>query len=201
MDLLRELSMGEIVSRLAAAILYAGIQGLLLAGIARLLGDQRPSHDGRLTANPFVHLSVWGAAMAALFGVSWIRTIWFDAKANRLGRWGIVVVVGLGLAAMVAVVPLLDLLRAPALLLPRTGGYAALYLLGQLQAVAIASTALNVLPIPGLIGGSLLQAIWPGPERRLRRLEPFGLALVIVAIVAGWVPNLATTLLPWLQWR
>lgn len=201
MNLLRELSMGEIVSRLIAAILYAGIQGLLLAGLARLFGDQRPTHDGRLTPNPFVHLSVWGAIMAGLFGMSWIRTIWFDAKANRLGRWGIVLVVVLGLAAMVALVPLLDLLRGPALLLPRTGGYAVLYVLGQLQAVAIASTALNLLPVPGLIGGSVLQAIWPQAERRLRRLEPFGLALIIVAIVAGWLPNLATTLLPWLQVR
>lgn len=201
MNLLRELSMGEIVSRLIAAILYAGIQGLLLAGLARLFGDQRPAHDGRLTPNPFVHLSVWGAIMAGLFGMSWIRTIWFDAKANRLGRWGIVLVVVLGLAAMVALVPLLDLLRGPALLLPRTGGYAVLYVLGQLQAVAIASTALNLLPVPGLIGGSVLQAIWPNAERRLRRLEPFGLALIIVAIVAGWLPNLATTLLPWLQVR
>lgn len=201
MNLLRELSMGEIVSRLIAAILYAGIQGLLLAGLARLFGDQRPTHDGRLTPNPFVHLSVWGAIMAGLFGMSWIRTIWFDAKANRLGRWGIVLVVVLGLAAMVALVPLLDLLRGPALLLPRTGGYAVLYVLGQLQAVAIASTALNLLPVPGLIGGSVLQAIWPQAERRLRRLQPFGLALIIVAIVAGWLPNLATTLLPWLQVR
>jgi Zn-dependent protease len=139
--------------------------------------------------------------MAGLFGMSWIRTIWFDAKANRLGRWGIVLVVVLGLAAMVALVPLLDLLRGPALLLPRTGGYAVLYVLGQLQAVAIASTALNLLPVPGLIGGSVLQAIWPQAERRLRRLEPFGLALIILAIVAGWLPNLATTLLPWLQVR
>ena len=201
MNLLRELSMGEIVSRLVAALLYAGIQGLLLAGFARLLGDRRPAHEGRLTPNPFVHLSVWGAMMAALFGMSWIRTVWFDAKTNRLGRWGIVLVVFLGLAGMVALVPALDLLRRAALLLPRTGGYAVLYVLGQLQSVAIASTVLNLLPVPGLIGGGVLQAIWPRSERRLRRLEPFGLALVIVAIVAGWMPNLATTLLPFLQWR
>ena len=201
MNLLRELSMGEIVSRLVAALLYAGIQGLLLAGFARLFGDRRPTYDGRLTPNPFVHLSVWGAMMAALFGMGWIRTIWFDANSNRLGRWGIVLVVFLGLAAMVALVPALDLLRGAALLLPRTGGYAVLYVLGQLQSVAIASTVLNLLPIPGLIGGGVLQAIWPQAERRLRRLEPFGLALVIVAIVAGWMPNLATTLLPFLQWR
>lgn len=201
MNLLRELSMGEIVSRLAAVLLYAGIQGFVLAGVARLLGDQRPAHDGRLTPNPFVHLSVWGAMMAALFGMSWIRNIWYDGKGNQLGRWGVVLVVVLGLVAMVALVPLLDLLRPLLLLLPRTGGYAALYVLDQLQLLVLASAVLGLLPVPGLIGGGVLQAIWPHAERRLRQLEPFGLASVIVAIVAGWLPNPATQLLPFVHLR
>lgn len=201
MNLLRELSMGEIVSRIAAVILYAGIQGLLLAAIARLMGDRRPQYDGRLTGNPFAQVSVWGVAMAALFAMSWVRPMRFDPQQNRLGRWGLVLGVVLALAAMVAMVPVIDLLRPLALMLPRTGGYAVIYVLSQLQILVLASVALNLLPIPGLIGGVLWQAIWPGEERRLLRLEPFGLALVIVGIVAGWLPNLAMMLLPWVQLR
>ena len=201
MNLLRELSMGEIVSRLAAVLLYAGLQGLVLAGLARLLGDKRPSYDKRLTPNPFAHLSVWGALIAALFGMSWVRTLWYDAKSNRLGRWGVALVVLAGLLAMVALVPLLDLLRPLALLLPRTGGYVVLYVLEQLQMMALASAMLNLLPIPGLIGGGFLQAIWPEQERRWRKWEPFGLALVIVGIVAGFIPNLATSVLPFVTLR
>lgn len=201
MNLLRELSMGEIVSRVAAAILYAGIQGLLLAAIARLMGDRRPQYDGRLTGNPFAQVSVWGVAMAALFAMSWVRPMRFDPQQNRLGRWGLIAVALLALAGVVALVPLIDLLRPLALMLPRTGGYAVIYVLSQLQIIAIASAALNLLPIPGLIGGVLWQAIWPDAERRQMRLEPFGLALVIVAIVAGWLPNPATILLPLAQLR
>ena len=193
--------MGEIVSRLGAVLLYAGLQGFVLAALARLLGDRRPAYDQRLTPNPFAHLSVWGALMAALFGMSWIRTLWYDAQSNRLGRGGVALVVVLGLATMVALVPLLDLLRPLALLLPRTGGYVVLYVLEQLQALALASALLNLLPIPGLIGGALLQAIWPDQERRWRKLEPFGLALVIVGIVAGFIPNLATSVLPFVTLR
>ena len=201
MNLLRELSMGEIVSRLAAVLLYAGLQGFVLGGLAWLLGDKRPFYDKRLTLNPFAHLSVWGALIAALFGMSWIRTLWYDAKSNRLGRWGVALVVLAGLMAMVALVPLLDLLRPLALLLPRTGGYVVLYVLEQLQMMALASALLNLLPIPGLIGGGFLQAIWPDQERRWRKLEPFGLALVIVGIVAGFIPNLATIFLPFVTLR
>lgn len=193
--------MGEIVSRIAAVLLYAAIQGLTLAGFARLLGDKRPQYEGRLTANPFAHISVWGTVMAALFAMSWVRSMRFDPAQNRLGRWGLISVVLQALGVVVALVPLIDLLRPLALLLPRTGGYAVLYVAGQLQIVALASVALNLLPIPGLIGGVLWQAIWPGKERRLLRLEPFGLALVIVAIVAGWLPNLANVLLPLVQLR
>ena len=193
--------MGEIVSRLGAVLLYAGLHGFVLAGLARLLGDRRPAYDGRLTPNPFAHLSVWGALIAALFGMSWIRSLWYDGKTNRLGRWGVALVVLAGLLAMLALVPLLDLLRPLALLLPRTGSYVVLYVLGQLQLLALASALLNCLPIPGLVGGGFLQAIWPAQERRLKRLESFGLALVITGIVAGFIPNLATTVLPFLQLR
>ncbi|UXN75149.1 hypothetical protein N8D56_09745 [Devosia sp. A8/3-2] len=201
MNLLRELSMGEIVSRIAAVLLYAAIRGSALAGFARLLGDKRPQYEGRLTANPFAHISVWGTVMAALFAMSWVRSMRFDPAQNRLGRWGLILIVLLALGVVVALVPLIDLLRPLALLLPRTGGYAVLYVAGQLQIVALASVALNLLPILGLIGGVLWQAIWPGEERRLLRLEPFGLALVIVAIVAGWLPNSANVLLPLVQLR
>lgn len=193
--------MGEIVSRIAAVLLYAGIQGLLLAGMARLFGDKRPQYEGRLTANPFAQVSVWGAVMAALFAMSWVRPMRFDPAQNRLGRWGLVLVGVLALAVMVAVVPIVDLLRPLALMLPRTGGYAVIYVLTQLQILVMTSVALNVLPIPGLIGGVIWQAIWPGAERRLMRLEPFGLALVIVGIVAGWLPNVAGALLPLVQLR
>ncbi|KFC62453.1 Peptidase, M50 family [Devosia sp. LC5] len=193
--------MGEIVSRIAAVLLYAAIQGFALAGFARLLGDKRPQYEGRLTANPFAHISVWGTVMAALFAMSWVRAVRLDPAQNRLGHWGLILVALLALGVIVALVPLIDLLRPLALLLPRTGGYAMLYVAGQLQIVAIASVALNLLPIPGLIGGVLWQAIWPGEERRLLRLEPFGLAMVIVAIVAGWLPNLANVLLPLVQLR
>jgi len=191
--------MGEIVSRLAAVLLYAALQGFILAGLARLMGDKGPQHEGRLTINPFVHLSVWGALIAALFTVSWVRTIWYDSGQNRLKRAGTALVILLGLLAMIALVPLIDLLQLSALALPRSGSYAVLYVLDQLQLVALSSTLLNMLPIPGLVGGGFLQALWPDQQRRLRQVEPLCLAVVVAVIVAGRFPNPATLLLPYLQ--
>jgi hypothetical protein len=188
-QILRELSMGGIVSRLAAVLLYAGLQGVILAGLARLMGDRRPQHEERLTANPFVQVSAWGAAVAALFGVSWVRSIWYEPAGNRLGRWGVVVVVVLGLATMLALMPGVDGLQRLALLLPPTGATATLLVLEQLQAITIASVLLNCLPVPGLVAGGVWQAILPGEERRLRQAEPICLGLVIAAIVAFGFPD------------
>ncbi|NGP19431.1 zinc metalloprotease [Devosia aurantiaca] len=194
MQILGELSIGGIVSRLAAVLLYAALQGAILAALAWIMKDHRPQHDGKLTLNPFVHVTAWGAAMAALFGVSWIRSIWYEPRTNRLGRWGVVLVVILGLALILAVMPAVDLVRRAALLLPPTGASAALLVLAQLQAIILSSTLLNALPIPGLVAGGMLQAIWPDAERRLRRAEPIFIGLVIVAIVAFGFPDPAKLL-------
>ncbi len=194
MQILRELSVGGIVSRLAAVLIYAALQGALLAGLSRLLGDRRPQQDGRLTLNPFTQVSAWGAATAALFGVSWIRSLWYDPEHNRLGRWGVVLVSALGLGLMVALVPGVDALRRAALLLPSTGARAVLLVLEQFQAVTLASVLLGLLPLPGLIAGSVWQAFWPDRERQLRQAEPICLFIVIAAIVAFGFPDTATIL-------
>jgi uncharacterized membrane protein len=199
MNFLRELSIAEIVSRLAAALLYAAIQGLLLAGLARLMGDRKPQYEGRLTLNPFAHVAAWGMLLAALFAMSWIRPMRFDSKANRFGGLGIVLVVVFGLAGMLLLVPVLDLLRPFVLYLPRTGSYAVLIVFEALQKIIVGSVILNLLPVPGLIAGSLLWALWPAQDRRLRRWEPIALALVGGSVVAGLLPNLSASVLPYLK--
>lgn len=199
MALLQNLSIGEIVSRVGAVLLYAWLQGLLLAGLARLLGDRRPLHDGRLSPNPFAQLSVWGVAVGALFALSWVRPLRYDVASNRLGGWGVVLVVLAGLAIMALAVPAADLLRQLALALPRTGGYAVVYLIAQFQLITAGSVLLNLLPIPGLAAGAIWQAIRPDQGRRLGRYETIGLAVVTAAVVAGLIPNLGAAVLPFLR--
>ena len=177
------------MSRLAAVLIYAALQGFLIALLARLFGDRRPEHEGRLTLNPFVQVSAWGAAVAALFGVSWIRSVWYGSSGSRLGRWHVALVVVLGLILILGLIPVVDLLRRAALLLPPTGASAALLVMAHVQAIAVASVTLNCLPIPGLIGGGLLQVIRPDRERRLRAAEPICLFLVIGLIVAFGFPD------------
>jgi len=199
MTLLRDLSMSDIVSRIGAVILFAWLHGVLLAGLARLLGDRRPEFDGRLSANPFVQLSPWGLAVGVLFAMGWARPLRYEAGSNRLGRWGVVAVVLGGLALTALLVPAADLLRPLALLLPQSGAYVVLYVVGQFQLVAAGSVLLNLLPVPGLTAGGIWQAVWPEQGRRLPRYEALGLAAVTAAVVAGLVPALGSMALPYLS--
>ena len=195
--LLRELSLGEIVSRIGAMLIYAWLQGLLFATFARLMADKRPQYEGRLSPNPFVQLSVWGLAVGVLFGMGWVRPLRYDPEANRFGGLGIAVTVLAGLVAMALLVPATDLLRPLALMLPRTGGYAVLYTINQFELVTAGSVLLNLLPIPGLAAGAIWQAVRPDQGKRLGRYESIGLAAITAAIVAGLVPSLGTAVLPY----
>lgn len=199
MTLLRDLSMSDIVSRIGAVLVYAWLQGLLLAGLARLLGDKRPQFDGRLSANPFAQLSLWGLAIGVLFAMSWVRPLRYEPASNRLGSWGVAVVVLGGLVGMALLVPAADLLRPLALLLPQSGAFVVLYVIGQFQLVTAGSVLLNLLPIPGLAAGAIWQAVRPEQGRRLPRYQSLGLAVVTAAAVAGLIPSLGAAVLPYLS--
>lgn len=200
MSFLNDLTMGEIVSRIAAFLLYCALQGGLLSLLARLFGDSKPAYDGRFTLNPFAHLALSGLFMAVLFRMGWIRPMRFNLAAIRGGRLGLAAIALLGLLGMILTIPLLDLTR-PLIqaALPQTGGYAVLNIIQQFQEITLASTVFNVLPLPGVIGAAFIQAIWPQAEPRVRRLEPLVIAALIVIFVLGWMPNPIPVLLPFVS--
>lgn len=200
MSFLNTITMEQLATRIAAMLFYVALQGAILAALARVLGDQRPRYDGRLTLNPFVHIAVSGFAMAALFRSGWIRPLRFDIAANRFGRAGLVLIAVVGLLIMLALIALSDLLRAPIeAFLPRTAGYSVLYIIQQFQELATASTLLNILPLPGLIGGIVWQAAFPAAERRLERLGSLVMAGLCVLLILGWIPDFSAALLDHLR--
>jgi hypothetical protein len=144
-------------------------------------------------------LSVWGAVIGALFALTWPRPMRLRASFNRFGFAGVLAAIVLSLLAVALMIPVADWLRGLALGLPRTAGYAVIVVLQQFQIITAGSILLNLLPIPGLAMGSIWVALWPAREKRLVRQEPLGVALVIIALVIGLVPNLASYTLPFLS--
>lgn len=198
MSLLRDLTVSALVSRLVAMLVLCAVLGGLTALTARLLGDRRPQHEGRLTLNPFAHVAVGGTLVAAVFGMGWIRPLRFNAAENRWGAAGTVLAPLGALILTLATIPLVDPLRSLAVsVLPRTTGYAVVYTMAQYQQVALGSCLLNLLPIPGLAGGVLWTALRPDKEKRISLIEPVALGLLAAVIVAGLISSPARMLLPY----
>lgn len=190
MVFLYDLTLPEIIRRIVAAVLYAGLQGGLLAAILTLAGDDRSRRQGRLSVNPFRHLLVSGLFLAVAFRASWIDPLVFAPGRSLPGRLRPLLAVLASLALLLALIPLLDLARAPLhQLLPRFGGYAVLATIDTLQVVLAGSVALALLPFPGLLLGTTLPILFPQLARRYRKLSGIGTAAAAILLILGWFPD------------
>lgn len=200
MGLLNDITPQLLLLRLAAYLVFCSWHGFMLAGIARLLGDRTPQYAGRLSLSPWGHIAMSGLFMTALFQSGWITPMRFKPETMRGGRLGLVFCALASLAATLVLVGIINLLRPIyASSFGGTAGYTGALFMQQVQEVVIASVALNLLPIPMLTGAMFLLALFPQASRRLRKLEPIGMGCLVIALVAGWVPNVVPILAPWLM--
>ncbi|AXC50603.1 hypothetical protein DRW48_13725 [Paracoccus suum] len=191
MVFLYDLTMSQIILRIVAALFYACLQGFLLAAILTLTGDPRPRQQGWLTLNPFRHLLVSGVFLTIAFQASWVQPPPYSPARTWFGRLRPLATILVSFALLLALVPLLDLARAPLhQMLPRTGGYAVLASIDTLQRVIIGAIAIGVLPFPGLLAGWALLAIFPRLAKRWRKLSGIGMAAAAILLVLGWFPDI-----------
>lgn len=183
MNLLNDLTLQQIFTRILAYLIFAGAHGAILAGMATVLGARGPAQARRLTPNPMAHLSLWGLVMAIMFRVGWILPM----QINGMRRWAMVLCALASLIATLALVPLVDLLR-PAILawIGGTAGAFIALILNEFQVITVASVALNALPLPLLTGRLFLIAALPAQERRITRAAPV-FTVVIVAAMLLWL--------------
>ena len=197
MSILGDLTLQAILTRIVATLVFVAVSGGALTFFARIL--LRPDAEVRsdVSANPFTHLSLAGLAMAILFRITWMRFRVVAPEALRGGRLSVVVIVLVTLAAGLALVPLLDLLRPLAAdRLPRTVGYAVLQGIDATQKIALSSVPLNLLPLPGLTGGLLLLALFPERKKQLLKMVVPVQAGLVILLILGWWPDFGAMLAP-----
>ena len=183
-----DLSLHQVLIRAGACIIIISIHGLVLAAIARGLGDRGPQFDGRLTVNPLRHVDPLGAAAMMLFQLGWIRPIAIDPFELRLGRFGLVICVFGSIAATLAAVVLLLGLRIPALkFMPLAFVPTIIATLNEAADMSTWFAALNVLPLPPLTGMHLLVAVSPGLATTLKKYSPYSAIALAVLLAVGVV--------------
>ncbi len=162
--------------------------------VANRLGDPTARMLGRLTLNPIKHIDPVGTILVPgvlllvggfLFG--WAKPVPITPHNLRHHRYGMAWVAAAGpvsniLQALIWAV-VIRLALANELALGWLGE--PLYLMGLAGiSINLALAVLNLLPIPPLDGGRIVDALLPGPlSARYSQLEPWGLWIVLALIM------------------
>ena len=177
---LSDVSLQMIGFRVVTLFLIAGLFGCLLAAVADYLGDKGPRYDGRLSLAPTRHIDLAGTFAMIVFGLGWIKPLDIDMRAMTSGRIGVVIVVVSGFLGLLAVALLLDALARPALaMLPLTAGLTTVAFLDTAGVLSIWFAIFNLVPLPPLAGGLLLQALGIDVPVRWRWILTAGLLAAV----------------------
>jgi Zn-dependent protease len=181
----------QLILRLCALLFIAAVHGAVVAGTAVVLGDAGPRHDGRLSLNPFTHLDILGSICGVLFSLGWIKPTAIDPAELRPGRIGLALVVIAATAATLLSALALRLVRPMVLpLLPDTASSVVFALIETTGQLSLWFALCNLLPLPCLTGGHLLNAVAPQWRNVFRWSGLFAAVLLALLAATGWVTGL-----------
>ena len=206
---------------LAAKISYVAVAfvpvllGIILHEVAHgwaalRCGDPTARMLGRLTLNPVPHIDPAGTAVfvfTALFSpfvFGWAKPVPVNPRYFRNYRRDMLLVSAAGplsnmVLAMLFAVALRLLLFAPAEFLMNTS--TGKFLLEMCQIGISANFALawiNLLPIPPLDGGKILETLLPGQiALQFQRVERYGFLLLVILLASGVMSSILMTLVRW----
>ena len=187
----------DIVAFLLSLLIAIDVHEFAHAWMANELGDPTARYQGRLSLNPLVHLDPMGTMMMIFsvfygFGIGWGKPVPVNPVYLRKGPR-----VGLGLVS--AAGPLSNLVLAAIVAVPirlrLPVPWSVVDLLLILISVNIGIGLFNLLPIPPLDGGSILQGIlsiirapWAyRVSEALDRMQSQGYIIFILLIMADQI--------------
>ena len=190
-------SLVDIVAFLLSLLIAIDVHEFAHAWMANELGDPTARYQGRLSLNPLVHLDPMGTMMMIFsvfygFGIGWGKPVPVNPVYLRKGPR-----VGLGLVS--AAGPLSNLVLAAIVAVPirlrLPVPWSVVDLLLILISVNIGIGLFNLLPIPPLDGGSILQGIlsiirapWAyRVSEALDRMQSQGYIIFILLIMADQI--------------
>ncbi|MFQ5896246.1 MAG: site-2 protease family protein [Nitrospinota bacterium] len=164
------------------------------AWVAERLGDPTARWLGRITLNPLKHLDPLGVAVFVFsmmqgFGIGWAKPVPVNPGHFRHPRRGMMWVALAGpamnfLLALASFILLHQLLRA-GLAGGALGRPVGLMLWWSVR-LNLVLMVFNLIPIPPLDGGRIVDGLLPGPlSYHYGRIEPYGFFIVIALLFVG----------------
>lgn len=154
------------------------------AAVARVLGDRTPEDAGRVTLNPFAHLDVLGTLMILFGPIGWAKPVPIDP--SRLGRWGTLATAAAGPLAnlLLCVLSIASLKHLPEPLMAAGAPEELLQPFYIAMTMNLGLAIFNLLPIPPLDGGQILQSLLPARFLpAFHNLMPYGVVALIAMVM------------------
>ena len=170
------------VAWVVGLLLAVAVHEFAHARAAHALGDSTAADEGRMTLNPFKHLSLWGTLFLLFFGLGWSEPVPVDPRNFRQPRRDGLLTAFAGPASNLAVAGALGVL---AQFLPLDSRLPAL--VATMIFVNCLLAFFNLIPIPPLDGSSILPYFFPQQPFFLLRLQQQGVLILLLLILADSV--------------
>lgn len=157
-----DLTLQTLLTRIVVLAVILMVYGPALCLAARMLGDEGPAQDGRLTPNPMAHLDLIGGVAFLISGLGWMTPLAVTPSHFKGGVWGVVAAILLGSLALVALVWVaLRLVPVAINMQSLSGGAILANSLTILASAALGFALINLLPILPFSGGMILRQLAP----------------------------------------
>lgn len=160
------------------------------AWVAEKMGDDTGRKQGRITLNPFAHLTLWGSLMMILVGFGWGKPVMVDSRNFKDPKKGMVLTSLAGPASNFIMAFLSMIVYKVLAFLSFAKDSSTLDMLATvfvyITLINISLAVFNFLPIPPLDGSKIFNAILPEKWYfTIMKYENFIFIALIILVYSG----------------
>lgn len=160
------------------------------AWVAEKMGDDTGRKQGRITLNPFAHLTLWGSLMMILVGFGWGKPVMVDSRNFKNPKKGMVLTALAGPASNFIMAFLSMIVYKVLAFLSYAKDSSTLDMMATvfvyITLINISLAVFNFLPIPPLDGSKIFNAILPEKWYfTIMKYENFIFIALIILVYSG----------------